>query len=90
MDGSDAKAFVIPRGVLPLAVALCEGGRDSRGKTLKVTVVPYPERLIVDRTLFEPVCAMTIEKSFAFARDDSSASMNTWSYRSVPLLFVSS
>jgi len=74
----------------PLAVALCEGGRDSRGKTLKVTGVPYPERLIVDRTLFEPVCAMTIEKSFAFARDDSSASMNTWSYRSVPLSFVSS
>ena len=51
---------------------------------------PYPERLTVDRILFEPVCAMTIEKSFAFARDDRSASMNTWSYRSVSLSFVSS
>ena len=35
VDGSDAKAFVIPRASSPLAVALCEGGRDSRGKTLK-------------------------------------------------------
>ena len=75
----------------PLAVTLCEGGRDSRGKTFKSNGRdPYPESLTVDRTLFEPVRAMTIERPFAFARDDSSASMNTWSYRSVPLSFVCS
>jgi len=36
----------------PLAVALCEGARDSRGKTFKSNGRnPYPERLTVDRTL---------------------------------------
>src|SRR5207247_416401 len=60
---------------------------SSQGRPL-----PSPKLSLSGKThsLFEPVCAMTIERSFAFARDDSSASMNTWSYRSVPLLFVSS
>src|SRR4029077_18950602 len=44
----------------PLVVALCEGGSKifkSNGRD------PYPERLTVDCTLSESVCAMTIERS---------------------------
>src|SRR5437899_1474232 len=91
VDGSDAKGFVIPREVACRAVALCEGERDP-WQTFKVTGRhPEPQRrrgtsqLVA---LYPNLCVNAIERSLAFARDDSSASVNTWSYRSVSLSFV--
>src|SRR5205814_9742192 len=67
----------------------------SRGETFKITrrhpesqrrrgisqlVTLYPSLYQQDPT----------ERSLAFARDDSSASVNTWPYRAVSLSFVSS
>src|SRR5438046_10364123 len=42
-------------------------------------------------TLYPSLCQQDpTERSLAFARDDSSASLNTWPYRAVSLSFVSS
>src|SRR5205823_9774854 len=67
----------------------------SRGETFEITRRhPDPQRrrgtsqLV---TLYPSLCQQDpTERSLAFARDDSSASVNTWPYRAVSLSFVSS
>src|SRR5213080_4696066 len=66
----------------------------SRGETFEITRRhPDPQRrrgtsqLV---TLYPSLCQQDpTERSLAFARDDSSASLNTWPYRAVSLSFVS-
>src|SRR6266480_5445268 len=89
-DGSDAKAFVIPSESRGMAWRNLSDNAPSSQAAKTTPVRLGPTDLTVSHVVSKLVAARPIERSLAFARDDSSASVTTWSYRFVSLSFVSS
>src|SRR6266576_4303493 len=86
-DGSDAKAFVIPSESRGMAWRNLSDNAPSSQAAKTTPVRLGPTDLTVSHVVSKLVAARPIERSLAFARDDSNASVTTWSYRSFSLWF---